>query len=170
MSSILGRSTRVVAIFNKKHSDVPISLLVSQLVARLQQLYGTLDKIDIFVGGILEKPAPGSLLGPTFQCIIGDQFRRLRLGDKFYYEESGHPGAFTEGKQCRLLRKSLRVHVVTETDEYVDTNGNICWKPGFYDWVTEYCWRGVESSMCHKCRHQIRIYSGPYSWKWFSTF
>ena len=79
--------------------------MVSQLVARLQQLYGTLDKIDIFVGGILEKPAPGSLLGPTFQCIIGDQFRRLRLGDKFYYEESGHPGAFTEGKQWRTIER-----------------------------------------------------------------
>jgi hypothetical protein len=68
-----------------------------QLIARLQQLYGSLDKVDLFVGGILEKPVPGSLLGPTFQCIIGDQFRRLRLGDRFYYEESGHPGAFTEG-------------------------------------------------------------------------
>ena len=74
-----------------------------QLIARLQQLYGSLDRIDCFVGGILEKPVPGSLLGPTFQCIIGDQFRRLRLGDKFYYEESGHTGAFTESNHFKKI-------------------------------------------------------------------
>ena len=73
-----------------------------QLIARLQQLYGSLDRVDLFVGAILEKPVAGALIGPTFQCIIGDQFRRLRLGDRFYYEEQNHPGALTAGNFFQL--------------------------------------------------------------------
>ena len=50
----------------------------SMNVARLQALYKTVDDIDVFIGGILEPPVNGSLLGPTFLCIIGDQFQRIR--------------------------------------------------------------------------------------------
>jgi peroxidase len=78
------------------------NILMFQLIARLQQLYGSLERVDLFVGGILEKPVPGALIGPTFQCIIGDQFRRLRLGDRFYYEEQNHPGALTAGNFRRV--------------------------------------------------------------------
>ena len=41
-------------------------------------------------------------LGPTFQCIVGDQFRRLRLGDRFWYEEPNQVGSFTLGKYSDL--------------------------------------------------------------------
>ena len=49
-------------------------------VARLQALYKSVDDVDVFIGGILEPPTNGSLLGPTFLCIIGDQFQRIRYG------------------------------------------------------------------------------------------
>ena len=42
-------------------------------------------------------------LGPTFQCIVGDQFRRLRLGDRFWYEEPNQVGSFTLGKYSDLF-------------------------------------------------------------------
>ena len=51
-------------------------------VARLQALYSSVDDIDVFIGGILEPAVNGSLLGPTFLCIIGDQFQRIRCGTK----------------------------------------------------------------------------------------
>ena len=50
----------------------------SMNVARLQALYKSVDDIDVFIGGILEPATNGSLLGPTFLCIIGDQFQRIR--------------------------------------------------------------------------------------------
>ena len=40
----------------------------------------------MFVGGFLEQPHEDSLVGPVFKCIIGDQFARLKKGDRYFYD------------------------------------------------------------------------------------
>ncbi|XP_053386612.1 peroxidase-like protein isoform X2 [Mercenaria mercenaria] len=42
--------------------------------------------IDLFVGGLTETPLSGGNLGPTFECIIGRQFQRLKFGDRLWYQ------------------------------------------------------------------------------------
>ncbi len=55
--------------------------------AKLQQLYGIVENIDLWVGGLAEDHLPDSSVGPTFARIIGDQFERLRAGDRFLVPE-----------------------------------------------------------------------------------
>lgn len=52
----------------------------------LMTLYGNVENIDLFAGGLAEDPLSGSMLGPLFQTIVLDQFLRLRDGDRFFYE------------------------------------------------------------------------------------
>ena len=65
----------------------------------------------MFIGGISEVPVVGALLGPTFRCIVGDQFKRLQHGDRFYFDNIESPGRFTAEQLVKVRRTSLaRVH------------------------------------------------------------
>src|SRR5262249_33672719 len=54
--------------------------------AKLQQLYGDVNHIDLWVGGLAEDHVAGSSLGPLFQRIVANQFQRIRNGDRFWFE------------------------------------------------------------------------------------
>lgn len=55
------------------------------LASQLEEVYGSLDKLDSWVGMLAETHMPGSSFGETLSIIIMDQFRRLRNGDRFFY-------------------------------------------------------------------------------------
>nr|CAD7442712.1 unnamed protein product [Timema bartmani] len=61
----------------------------------LSRLYEHVDDVDLFVGGVLERHTDDSLLGPTLQCIIAEQFHRSRTGDRYFYENRNQPYPFT---------------------------------------------------------------------------
>ncbi|MBC7967688.1 MAG: peroxidase [Fuerstia sp.] len=73
-----------------------------ELQSKLQSLYGTVDNIDLWVGGLAEDHVRGSSVGATFQAIIVDQFERLRDGDRYWYENQ-----FTGRQLGDLQRTSL---------------------------------------------------------------
>jgi len=86
-------------------------LIPEKIVERLELIYDDVDDVDLFIGGVSESPAPGGLLGPTFRCIVGDQFARLQLGDRFYYDSASNPGKFTEEQLAEVRKSSLaRIH------------------------------------------------------------
>jgi hypothetical protein len=37
------------------------------------------------------------MVGPVFGCIMGETFKNLRLGDRFWFENAGQPSSFTQG-------------------------------------------------------------------------
>lgn len=66
----------------------------------MKQVYASPDDIDLWIGGLLETPEDGSIVGYTFREIIADQFSRLKRGDRYFYEHSPatNPGFFSTGK------------------------------------------------------------------------
>jgi len=59
----------------------------TELAAKLEDVFGDVDSIDVFVGGLAEDAVNGGLLGELFHTIVVDQFTRLRDGDKYWYED-----------------------------------------------------------------------------------
>src|SRR5262249_39207021 len=55
------------------------------LAARLKAIYGSVDKVDAFVGMVSEKHLPGTEFGPLQLAIWKKQFEALRDGDRFFY-------------------------------------------------------------------------------------
>lgn len=49
------------------------------------------------VGGSIERHVIGALAGPTFLCILTEQFYRTRVGDRFFYENGDKYAGFTPG-------------------------------------------------------------------------
>ncbi|NWU98616.1 PERM Myeloperoxidase, partial [Upupa epops] len=72
-----------------------------KLAKKFMELYGTPDNIDLWIGAIAEPFVPLGRVGPLLACIIGSQFRNLRDGDRFWWE---NPGVFTL-QQLQALRK-----------------------------------------------------------------
>jgi len=54
----------------------------------LQTAYGSVNDIDLWIGGLAEDPltAQGSQLGELFTAILVKQFDELRAADRFWYE------------------------------------------------------------------------------------
>ena len=67
----------------------------------LRKVYGSVDEIDLWVGGLAEQHVRNSSVGPLFQRILADQFSRLRDGDRNWYQRifSGKQLEEIEGTQ-----------------------------------------------------------------------
>ncbi|OWF49432.1 peroxidasin-like [Mizuhopecten yessoensis] len=61
--------------------------------------------IDLFPAGISETITDeGGQLGPTFACIFADQFKRIKFGDRFWYEndKKATPGSKAPFKSSQI--------------------------------------------------------------------
>lgn len=94
-----------------------LDVMEPEVVKKLQELYQDVNDIDIFIGGILESPVAGSLLGHTFLCIVGDQFARLKLGDRFYYENGDLESSFSEGQLEEIRHTSMARIMCDNSDD-----------------------------------------------------
>lgn len=63
----------------------------SDVASKLAKLYSSVDDIDAFVGGLAEDHVEGGAVGELFAWIIGNQFRRLRSGDRLWFEHGKLP-------------------------------------------------------------------------------
>lgn len=71
---------------------------------KLKEIYGSPDNIDVWAGGILEDQMPGARVGPLFRCLLIEQFKKLRDGDRFYYE---NPSIFKPEQLAQIKQTTL---------------------------------------------------------------
>ncbi|OAD55747.1 Chorion peroxidase [Eufriesea mexicana] len=87
---------------------------------RFRLVYSSVEDIDLFTAGLAEKSVKGGLVGPTFACIIGQQFSNSRRGDRFWYENSGQESTFTPG-QLQQIRRVTLAQVLCATMDNIET-------------------------------------------------
>ena len=46
---------------------------------------------------VQENPAPGAIVGRTIGFLLGDQFARLKVGDRFFFDLQNQAGSFNLG-------------------------------------------------------------------------
>jgi peroxidase len=64
-----------------------------EVAARLEEAYGDVELVDLWVGGLSEDDVNGGMVGETFAAVLIDQFERVRDGDPFWSQNSGLPQA-----------------------------------------------------------------------------
>jgi hypothetical protein len=78
----------------------------------LMLVYTDIDDLDLWVGGLSEAHVNGGMLGELFSAIVSDQFRRLRDGDRFWYEN----GMFEDEWMDFLNGSTLSDIIMRNTD------------------------------------------------------
>ncbi|XP_037084825.1 peroxidase-like [Pollicipes pollicipes] len=89
-------------------------LMDSRAIDQLRSLYDDPQDVDLFIGGLAERRAAGAQVGPTFQCLIGQQFFDVRFGDRYFYDNGGFPHSFTAA-QLAEIRKSSWARMMCDT-------------------------------------------------------
>lgn len=75
-----------------------------QLQSELQQLYGNVNNVELFVGLMAEDHLPGSSLGKTEQAVIAQQFQTLRDGDRYFYANADSPALINQLSNTTLAQ------------------------------------------------------------------
>lgn len=85
-----------------------LDLISLRSLQKLQTLYVSFEDVDLSVGGALERQVDGTLAGPTFLCIMTEQFRRTRVGDRFFYERGDKDIGFSPSESIRKKKREIR--------------------------------------------------------------
>ena len=95
-----------------------VSLRDNKTEETLRWLYGEegfREGMDLWVGGLAEERLPGAQIGPTFACILGLTFTKLRDGDRFWYEADYQFSTM----QIRSLQQSSLGRVVCDNSDNI---------------------------------------------------
>ncbi|XP_055533794.1 peroxidasin isoform X2 [Wyeomyia smithii] len=81
---------------------------------KMKELYGHPSNIDLWVGGILEDQLPGAKVGPLFMCLLVEQFKKMRDGDRFWYENDQF-----KPEQLAQIRKTTLGRVLCDNGDNI---------------------------------------------------
>ena len=101
----------------------------ASIAASLEAAYGSVDNLDLWIGGLAENHGQGAMVGETFQIIIANQFEALRDGDRLWYENQGFDrrtlDQINDTKLSDLILLNTDVkHIQDDVFRYVDRHGS----------------------------------------------
>lgn len=73
----------------------------------LESIYQHAADVDLLAGALLEKPALGTIFGPTLSCLLSIQFATLRNADRFWYENDIPPSSLSLDQLQAVRRVTL---------------------------------------------------------------
>lgn len=73
----------------------------------MKSLYVSHEDVDLTVGASLESHVAGALAGPTFLCILTEQFYRTRVGDRYFFERGDNDIAFSRDQLNEVRKASM---------------------------------------------------------------
>lgn len=94
------------------------------LVPALRKLYESYKDIDLYLGGLLERPPLAGkgppqdsphrvrVLGSTHANLVASTFSDLKTADRFYYENGMSPPARLLPAQLAQIRKVRFAHII----------------------------------------------------------
>jgi peroxidase len=121
--------------FNTARSDLGLprkssfsEITSDRAMARtLEQLYGNVDDIDLFVGLLCEDDMPGTMLGETLRTILVDQFHRTRSGDRYWYMRT------LKGKDLAMVRHTRLSDIIRRNTSIRKIQKNVFFITGHDD-------------------------------------
>lgn len=121
-----------LADYNQAREDLGLEPVTSfdqitsdpELAAALEETYGDVDSIDLWVGGLAEDHVAGGSLGETFTTIIVDQFERLRTGDSNWYQN------IFSGSELKTLEATTLADVIERNTEIEGLQENVFFARG----------------------------------------
>ena len=92
--------------FANSFEDLKEEFPDAELRHKLRQVYGHPGNCDITTCGSLESADKGSNVGPTFKCLMAEQFQRSRDGDRLFYKNDGvfQPSQLNEINKMSMAR------------------------------------------------------------------
>jgi len=98
--------------------------------AALQTAYGSVDAVELWVGGLAERHVGGGMVGETFQRIIAQQFQNLRDGDAYWYQNQGFDGATLREIESTtlsnlILKNTDTGHIQADAFVYTERRGGM---------------------------------------------
>ncbi|MEZ6048775.1 MAG: peroxidase family protein [Planctomycetaceae bacterium] len=101
------------------------------LQQKLEEVYGSVDNIDVWVGGLAEDHVGMSNLGELFQTVLVDQFERLRSGDRFWYQNQ-----FSDGQLLKIERTTL-ADIIERNSNVDNLQTNVFYDPSVLYFKTD---------------------------------
>ena len=148
-----------LADYNQVRRDLGLAPVTSfdeitsnpDLAQALEETYGSVDNIDLWVGGLAEDHLDGSSMGETFTTIIADQFERLRDGDRYWYQN------VFSGKQLETIEQTRLSDIIERNTDIEGLQTNVFFLEGAEILHVDTSTEGTDNVLVRERNGEIQI-------------